>query len=69
MPYPTAPEEIRQMLHELESQHHDIGLVLDHFEAGTRPDELLFRRLKKRKLYIKDRIVYLESLLTPDVPA
>ncbi len=69
MPNPTDPEEIRHMLQELEAQHRDIGLVLDHFESGTRPDELLFRRLKKRKLYIKDRIVYLENLLTPNVPA
>jgi hypothetical protein len=30
---------------------------------------LLMRRLKKRKLHIKDSIVQLQMRLTPDVPA
>lgn len=32
-------------------------------------DELLVRRLKKRKLAIKDRILALEDSLVPDIPA
>jgi hypothetical protein len=33
------------------------------------PDDLLVRRLKKRKLLLKDRIVLLEHMLEPDVLA
>ena len=33
------------------------------------PDELLVRRLKKRKLALKDRILLLEQMLVPDIPA
>jgi hypothetical protein len=32
-------------------------------------DELRLRRLKKRKLQIKDTIVQLEMQLVPDIPA
>jgi len=29
----------------------------------------LIRRLKKRKLLLKDRIIQLEEMLVPDIPA
>ncbi|MFZ9466055.1 MAG: YdcH family protein, partial [Burkholderiaceae bacterium] len=35
----------------------------------THFDELQLRRLKKRKLQIKDSIVQLQIMLVPDVPA
>jgi hypothetical protein len=33
------------------------------------PDDLLIRRLKKRKLALKDKIILLEEMLVPDIPA
>ena len=41
-----------------------------HFQIGQRfaptLDELLMRRMKKRKLQLKDRIAIIERLLEPD---
>ena len=61
--------ETRAMLHELHIEHRDLDLVIDHLLVSPPPDDLLVRRLKKRKLLPKDRITHLEHLLTPDVLA
>ncbi|MDE1129960.1 MAG: DUF465 domain-containing protein [Ascidiaceihabitans sp.] len=37
-------------------------------EAGT-SDQLTLRRLKKQKLWLKDRITVIEDRLTPDIIA
>ncbi|MBL8395788.1 MAG: DUF465 domain-containing protein [Candidatus Accumulibacter sp.] len=59
----------RETLRELEIEHHDLDQVIDHLMLNPPPDELLIRRLKKRKLLLKDRIVLLEHRLEPDVLA
>lgn len=59
----------RATLVELQAEHRDLDLVIDHLLRNPPPDELLVRRLKKRKLLLKDRINHLEHLLIPDVPA
>ncbi len=61
--------ETRATLHELHIEHRDLDLVIDHLLLNPPPDEILVRRLKKRKLLLKDRISHLEQLLTPDVLA
>lgn len=61
--------EIRQQLQELEVEHRDLDLVIIHLTTSPPPDDLLIRRLKKRKLALKDRILMLEKLLVPDIPA
>jgi hypothetical protein len=60
---------IRDQLHEIEIEHRDLDLVIAHLLENPPPDELLIRRLKKRKLGLKDRIILLEQMLTPDIPA
>ena len=40
-----------------------------HLIENPPPDDLLVRRLKKRKLALKDRILLLEQMLIPDIPA
>lgn len=60
---------IRGRLHELEVEHRDLDLVIDHLSDSPPPDQLLVRRLKKRKLQLKDRIKLLENMLVPDIPA
>lgn len=60
---------IRDQLHEIEIEHRDLDLVIAHMLENPPPDELLIRRLKKRKLGLKDRIILLEQMLTPDIPA
>ncbi|EXI88995.1 MAG: hypothetical protein AW11_01853 [Candidatus Accumulibacter regalis] len=59
----------RAALDELHIEHRDLDLVIDHLLLSPPPDELLVRRLKKRKLLLKDRISQLESALEPDVQA
>lgn len=56
-------------LHELQIEHRDLDLVIEHLSLNPPPDELLIRRLKKRKLLLKDRINLLERMVEPDVPA
>jgi hypothetical protein len=56
-------------LNELRIEHRDLDQVIDHLTSNPPPDQLLIRRLKKRKLLLKDRILLLESLLEPDIPA
>lgn len=67
----TLPEvrTLHQRILELEAEHRELDhLIAQLEEAGTR-DELQIRRLKKRKLQIKDQIAHLQMMLSPDVPA
>ena len=62
-------EEAQACLHEMQVEHRDLDLVIDHLILNPPPDQLLIRRLKKRKLQLKDRISQLERSLVPDIPA
>lgn len=62
-------QEIRAQLHELQEEHRDLDQVIAHLIESPPADDLLTRRLKKRKLLLKDRILQLETLLVPDIPA
>ena len=61
--------EIRHQLYELQIEHRDLDQVIAHLSEHPPSDELLVRRLKKRKLALKDSIARLESALIPDEPA
>lgn len=61
--------EIAIQLNELKIEHRDLDLVITHLIENPPPDDLLIRRLKKRKLLLKDRILQLEEILVPDIPA
>jgi hypothetical protein len=60
---------IREQLHELRVEHRDLDQVIAHLTDLPPPDQLLVRRLKKRKLALKDKIDCLERMLVPDIPA
>ena len=62
-------EAIKLKLHELRLEHNDLDTVIDRLAQESFPDELLLRRLKKRKLQLKDVIVKLEQELVPDILA
>lgn len=53
-------------LQELRQEHRDLDEAIDRLESAPTLDELLLRRMKKRKLQIKDRIAVIERLLEPD---
>ena len=61
--------DIRAQLHELQVEHRDLDLVIIHLIENPPTEDLLIRRLKKRKLLLKDRIIQLEEMLVPDIPA
>lgn len=65
----TEANGLRDQLHDLQIEHRDLDQVIAHLIESPPPDELLIRRLKKRKLGLKDRILLLEQILTPDIPA
>jgi hypothetical protein len=59
----------RAQLYELQVEHRDLDLVIEHLTQAPPADQLLILRLKKRKLALKDRITLLERMLVPDIPA
>ena len=62
-------EKFRQILQEMQIEHRDLDDVITRLSQETYPDQLQMRRLKKRKLMLKDRIHKLKSLLIPDLDA
>ncbi len=63
------PSEIARKLVELKVEHRDLDEVIARLSSDTASDELQIKRLKKRKLRIKDMMTYLESKLIPDLDA
>ncbi len=64
----SSPEDIQRRIVELEVEHHDLNAIIDTLILDIRHDELQLRRLKKRKLQLKDHITLLKMQLIPDIP-
>jgi hypothetical protein len=62
-------EELECKLAELRSEHRDLDDVIQRLGEAGAYDQLQLRRLKKRKLLLKDHIAVLENLLLPDIIA
>ncbi|MCG6868459.1 MAG: DUF465 domain-containing protein [Gammaproteobacteria bacterium] len=60
---------IRQRIAELLIEHRDLDDAIQVMESRPYVDQLQLRRLKKRKLLLKDSISKLESQLIPDMDA
>ena len=70
--FPLTEEEKAQIqvrLHALEIEHHDLDDVIDRLAGDPTQDQLQLRRLKKRKLFLKDQIAKLRTRLIPDIIA
>jgi hypothetical protein len=63
------PLQIQTRIIELEVEHRDLDVVIDALVKDVNHDELQLRRLKKRKLQLKDHITLLKMQMMPDVPA
>ena len=59
----------RTELKELRVAHRDLDIVIDKLSKHAHVDQLRIKRLKMRKLRLKDMIVRLESELIPDLNA
>ncbi len=62
-------EPLRLKLAELRMEHRDLDSAIGELEKNPFADQIQVRRLKKRKLVIKDMIAKLESQLIPDLNA
>lgn len=58
-----------ERLRELRVSHRDLDILIDQLQHDPDVDQLRIRRLKKRKLLLKDMISALESELIPDLDA
>ncbi|MGB4346638.1 MAG: YdcH family protein [Burkholderiaceae bacterium] len=62
-------DQIRERLILLEIEHRDLDVAIDALVQNTSSDDLQLRRLKKRKLQIKDQIIQLKMQIVADIPA
>jgi hypothetical protein len=63
-----TPEQISALLADLRQEHRTLDEEIQRMAANG-VDELEAKRLKRRKLQLKDRIAKLEDMLIPDEPA
>ena len=76
-PAPTAGEgqeseeirELRAVLGRLKQEHRDLDGAINALEESGRADALQLKRLKKKKLSLKDEISRAEDQLLPDIIA
>lgn len=62
-------EALKHRLLELRLEHRDLDGLITRLSLDTLADQIHLRRLKKRKLVLKDLIARLESKLIPDLKA
>ena len=63
------PTHIAQRLAELRLEHRGLDEAIAKLASDPESEDMRIRRLKKRKLKLKDTILVLESKLIPDLDA
>jgi hypothetical protein len=66
---PNETDELEAELGRLKQEHRDLDTAIEALERMVAGDQLQIQRLKKRKLFLKDRINRIEDQLTPDIIA
>ena len=59
----------QRRLIEMRMEHADLDALIDRNTLDPATDDLLLRRLKKRRLLMRDQIAHLEMNLQPPEPA
>ncbi|MCE2858787.1 MAG: YdcH family protein [Oxalobacteraceae bacterium] len=65
----VSAELVRARVIEMEIEHRDLDAAIERLAEAADADDLQLRRLKKRKLQLKDQIIQLKMQLVPDIPA
>ena len=66
---PGQSAELRRRIADLKVAHRDLDDAIARLGDAAYVNELQMRRMKKRKLALKDAIARLESSLIPDLDA
>lgn len=61
--------ELREQLVTLRAEHRQLDEEIVALEGNPMADQLLIKRLKKKKLVLKDKITAIEDRLLPDIIA
>lgn len=64
-----SKDVLREKIEALRTEHRDLDEILGRLSEDRLVDQLQLRRMKKRKLQLKDAIAKLESKLLPDMSA
>ena len=59
------PDALRERIVQLQSEHSELDRLIDKL-SDSEINDLELRRLKKRKLKVKDNIILLQLQLEPD---
>jgi len=68
-PLDSNLHSLSRQLIELRIEHADLDASIDSLSEAAPQDELMLRRLKKRRLALRDQIARLENALDPKEPA
>ena len=60
---------LRAQLARLRQEHRDLDAAISALQDAPGSDLLQVQRLKKRKLWLRDRIAFIEDQITPDIIA
>ncbi len=60
---------LRAQLEELRREHRELDTRIESLHSDHLSDQLTLKRLKKRKLWLKDQIARVEDQLYPDIIA
>ena len=61
--------DLREQLARLQQEHRDLDAAIAALHDSPGSDLVQVQRLKKRKLYLRDRIRRIEDQITPDIIA
>ncbi|PVA10493.1 hypothetical protein DC366_08565 [Pelagivirga sediminicola] len=64
-----SDDVLRVELEQFRREHRDLDLAIEALDQQPLRDPLTVKRLKQKKLRLKDRIAYIEDRLLPDIIA
>lgn len=65
----TNPAQIAETLFKLRAEHRQLDITIAEMSDSPGVDQFSLKRLKRRKLQLKDQIIYWESKIIPDLDA